>query len=70
MVDSTSSVTSAWNTPAILGVIFGAILLVIELAHLIVAVIAHRVSISSMAIYSPLLIVRISIRATLSLVFT
>lgn len=69
MVDSSSSVTSAWNAPAILGVIFGAILLVIEFAHLIVAIIAHRVSLSSIAIYSTLLIIRISIRTTLSLVF-
>lgn len=68
MADSTSSVQPVWNAPAILGVIFGAILLVIEGAHLIVAIIAHRVSISFIAIYSPLLIVRISMRAP-SLVF-
>lgn len=68
MVDSTSSVTSVWNAPAILGVIFGAIVLVIEGAHLIGAIIAHQVSISFIAIYCSLLIVRISIQV-LSLVF-
>jgi hypothetical protein len=41
MLDLTSSVTSVWNAPAILLVIFGAILIVIEGAHLVVAILTY-----------------------------